>query len=154
MGVLNAGTSRNVIPDHALLQFETRGENSTINDFMIERSKAIIQASADIYDVEYRIECVGYADSIVADPIFAHELANIAKESGIYSNVQEYGLMNASEDCSAFINRVVSRGGKATYLLFGSNLTSAHHTAEFDFDERSMTDAAAFLSILALKYTK
>lgn len=154
VGVLNAGTSRNVIPDHALLQFETRGENSTINDYMIERSKAIIQASADIYDVEYRIECVGYADSIAPDPIFAREIAEIAKESSIYSSVSEYGLMNASEDCSAFINRVVSRGGKATYLLFGSHLASAHHTAEFDFDEKSMTDAAAFLSILALKYTK
>ena len=152
VGVLNAGTSRNVIADHALLQFETRGENSSINEFMIERSKAIIKASADIYDVEYKIECVGYADSIDPDQIFAHEVADIAKESGIYSSVQEYGLMNASEDCSAFINRVVSRGGKATYLLFGSELASAHHTAEFDFDEGSMTDAAAFLSVLALKY--
>jgi aminobenzoyl-glutamate utilization protein A len=62
--------------------------------------------------------------------------------------------MNASEDCTAFMNRVVSRGGKATYMMFGSNLASNHHTPEFDFDEQTMTDASAFFAILALKYAK
>lgn len=152
VGVLNAGTGRNVIPDHALLLFETRGENSEINGFMVERAEAIIKASAEIYGVDFRMQCVGRADSIVPDPIFAHEIALIAKDSSIYSEVHEYGIMSASEDCSEFINRVVSHGGKATYLLFGSKLASAHHTSEFDFDEKTMTDAVAFLSILALKY--
>ncbi len=152
VGVLNAGTSRNIIPDHAVLRFETRGENSEINNFMIKRAEAVIKSSACIYDVDAKTECVGRADSFVPDPEFAREIAQLAKESGIYSEVHEYGEMNASEDCSEFMNRVVSRGGKASYFLYGTNLASAHHTSEFDFDEKTMTDAVAFLSVLAIKY--
>ena len=62
--------------------------------------------------------------------------------------------MNASEDCTAFMNRVISKGGKATYMMFGSDLVSNHHTPEFDFDEQAMTDSAAFLTIIAIKYAK
>ena len=60
--------------------------------------------------------------------------------------------MNASEDCTAFMNRVTERGGKATYMMFGSDLASQHHTPEFDFDEKTMTDAVALLAIIAAKY--
>ena len=107
-----------------------------------------------MYDVDYKLECVGDAESFVSADNFDEEIAEIALHSQIYNKVETKGSMNASEDCTAFMNRVVSRGGKATYMMFGSDLASQHHTPTFDFDEQSLTDAAAFLAILALKYAK
>lgn len=152
VGVIQGGSSRNVIPDYAQIQFETRGETNEINNYMKARAETIVSSSACMHDVEYALRCVGQADAFDPDGTFACEIADIASETGIYNEVFEYGAMNASEDCSAFMNRVVSCGGKASYFMYGTNLTSAHHTPEFDFDEDTMTDAAAFLAVLALKY--
>ena len=154
VGVISGGSGRNVIPSYAQIQFETRGENSKINDFMKSRAKTIIESSALMYDVEYSIKCVGDAESFEIKDDFGTEIAAEACQSGIFDNVQEKGSMNASEDCTAFMNRVESRGGKATYMMLGTDLKSNHHTPEFDFDEQTLTDAAAFFAILAVKYAK
>lgn len=152
VGVLNAGSGRNIIPEHALLQFELRGENESVIEYMKERSAAIIRSAADIYAVDHCMDCVGASGTFLPDPGLAHELAMIAEESGIFSEVYEYGEMKASEDCTELMNRVVCSGGKATYFLFGSALSAPHHTPRFDFDEKTLTDAAAFLAMLAVKY--
>ena len=152
VGVISGGSGRNVIPSYAQIQFETRGENSNINNFMKERARTIVDASALMFDVDYKLECVGDAESFVITDNFDEELAALALETRIYDKVETKGSMNASEDCTAFMNRVESHGGKATYMMFGSNLASQHHTPTFDFDEQTLTDAAAFLAITALKY--
>lgn len=154
VGVISAGSGRNVIPSSAQIQFETRGESAEINEYMRSRAKTIVQASALAYDVEYKLECVGDADSFFIQDKFGDEIAVEACNSLIFESVNTKGNMNASEDCTAFMNQVVSRGGKATYMMFGSDLASNHHTSEFDFDEQTLTDAAAFLTIIALKYAK
>ena len=154
VGVISGGSGRNVIPSYAQIQFETRGENSNINDFMKERARTIVEASALMYDVDYKLECVGDAESFVISDNFDEEIAELALETQIYDRVETRGSMNASEDCTAFMNRVASHGGKATYMMFGSNLASQHHTPTFDFDEQTLTDTAAFLAITALKYAR
>ncbi len=154
VGVISGGTGRNVVPSYAQLQFETRGETNEINEYMKKRAESIIAASALAFDVDFKLECVGDAQTFDNDDDFALEIANLARESMIYDFVTDTGNMNASEDCTAFMNRVVARGGKATYMLFGSDLASNHHTPEFDFDEQTLTDTAAFLTIIALKYAK
>jgi metal-dependent amidase/aminoacylase/carboxypeptidase family protein len=50
------------------------------------------------------------------------------------------------------MSRVCELGGKSTYLLIGSDLADKHHTPDFDFDEDSLTSAAAVYAILAIKY--
>lgn len=152
VGVISGGSGRNVIPSSAQIQFETRGETSEINEYMKSRAKTIVEASALAYDVDYTLECVGDAESFSIHDDFGDEIAAEACNSPIFDIVETKGNMNASEDCTAFMNRVESHGGKATYMMFGSDLASNHHTPLFDFDEQTMTDAAAFLAIIALKY--
>ncbi len=154
VGVISGGSGRNVIPSFAQIQFETRGETSEINEYMKSRAETIVEASALMYDVEYKLECVGDAECFSVQDDFGEEIAAEALNCRIFDNVGVKGNMNASEDCTAFMNRVISRGGKATYMMFGADLVSNHHTPEFDFDEQTMTDTAAFLTILALKYAK
>lgn len=152
VGVISGGSVRNVIPSYARIQFETRGINSTVNDYMKNRAEAIVAASAMMYDVESTLNCVGNAESFEPDVDFGEEIAEFAKATDIFPDVRNVGSMNASEDCTAFMNRVISRGGKATYMMFGSDLASQHHTPEFDFDENVLPDAVALLALLAIKY--
>ena len=154
VGVISGGSGRNVIPSYAQIQFETRGETSEINKYMKSRAKTIVEATALAYDVDYKLECVGDAESFSIQDEFGDEIAAEASKSLIFKSVAVKGNMNASEDCTAFMNRVISKGGKATYMMFGSDLVSNHHTPEFDFDEQAMTDSAAFLTIIAIKYAK
>jgi len=154
VGVISGGTGRNVIPSSAQIQFETRGESSEINEYMKLRAQTIVEASALAYDVDYKLECVGDAEGFLINNNFGEDLAVDAQNCHIFDLVKTGGNMNASEDCTAFMNRVESRGGKATYMMFGSDLISNHHTPEFNFDEQTMTDAAALFAIIALKYAK
>ena len=119
---------------------------------MKNRAEAIVAASAMMFDVESTLSCVGNAESFEPDVDFGEEIAEFAKDTDIFPDVRNVGSMNASEDCTAFMNRVISRGGKATYMMFGSDLASQHHTPEFDFDENVLPDAVALLALLAIKY--
>lgn len=153
VGVINGGSGRNVIPDHAIIKFETRGQTQKINDYMIDSAKRIISSAAMMYNVKSEISCVGKARSFVLfDRDFAAEIKAEAGEVKLFDQVNDYADLNASEDCTAFMTRVCERGGKATYLLFGTNLANKHHTPNFDFDENALTSAVAFYAYLAMKY--
>ena len=152
VGVINGGSSRNVIPDHALIRFETRGETQKINEYMVGRAEQIVSASASMYNVGSRLACVGRARSFeLFDEDFAARLFDLANDFNIFDEVNRYADMNASEDCTSFMTRVCEHGGKAAYMLIGSDLADKHHTPDFDFDEDSMTTAAAFYAYLAFK---
>ena len=152
VGVLNAGTGMNVIPDRAEMRFETRGATTEINDFMEAEARCILLAAAAMYGVEVTITRVGYASSFEADPDFAEEICLFAKESGLYRRVDSYMSMNASEDCTTFLNRVADRGGKGIYMMYGTELAAGHHNDKFDFDESVIPRTAEFLFALALRY--
>lgn len=152
VGVISGGSGRNVIPEYAKIMFETRGETDHINSYMVERAKSIIKASADIYGVESDMRCVGHASSFKPDLDFSNEIYSIAKESSIFDNIVLKADMNASEDCTAFMNRVIDNGGKASFFMFGTDLASPHHTPEFDINEDSLVDAVAMLAVLAIKF--
>lgn len=59
VGVLNAGTGRNVVPDIASMKIETRGGNTEINEFMVKEARRMLQAAADLYDVKVDISLAG-----------------------------------------------------------------------------------------------
>ena len=153
VGVINGGSGRNVIPDHAVIKFETRGQTQKINDYMIDCAERIISSAALMYNVKSEIVCVGRARSFeLFDESFASEIKELANEAGVFDQVNDYADLNASEDCTSFMTRVCERGGKATYLLLGTDLADKHHTPNFDFDESSLTSAVAFYACLAMKF--
>lgn len=153
VGVINGGSGRNVIPDHAVIKFETRGQTQKINDYMIDCAERIISSAALMYNVKSEIVCVGRARSFeLFDESFASKIKELANEAGVFDQVNDYADLNASEDCTSFMTRVCERGGKATYLLLGTDLADKHHTPNFDFDESSLTAAVAFYAYLAMKF--
>ena len=151
VGVLRAGTGRNVIPDTALIQFETRGETTAINEFMAAEAKRMVRAAADMYGVDVQMKEMGSAASCRCSRDMGEEICAYVKQLGCYENVLLEQAVSGSEDCSCFMSRVQEHGGKAVYMLYGTEEASGHHTSEFDFNEDVLPVSAATLAEL-VKY--
>lgn len=149
VGVLDAGTGRNVLPDRAVIKLETRGGNTEVNEFMVSEAKRMLKASADLYNVEVAIDEVGGAPSCSLDEEMGREVYDLATVSGKFAEVVPKVNLGASEDCSYFMERVQRQGGKAVYMMFGSVLKAGHHNSAFDFNEDCLPKSVAFLTVLA-----
>jgi aminobenzoyl-glutamate utilization protein A len=150
VGVLQAGTGRNVIPASALIQLETRGATSSINQFMSQEAFRIINSAASMYGVTVEITEMGGAAGCSSSPGLADNLAAIAKRTGIFAEIVSDCDFGASEDCSYFMERVQERGGQAAYILIGTDLAAGHHDSLFDFDEQALAKASYCLSTAAI----
>lgn len=148
VGVLRAGTGRNVLPDVGMLKFETRGSTTEINDYMVTEAKRMIKSAASMYDVKVKMEAVGGADSCNSSPVMGHEIYEIFKKNKLFDTVQETIHMGGSEDCSYFMKRVQDKGGQAVYMMYGTPIAAGHHNRSFDFNEGVLTKAAGALTLL------
>ena len=149
VGVLEAGTGRNVTADKALLKLETRGATSAINEFMETEAKRVIEAAAAMYGVEVSVAKVGGAAGGSNPPELAAFVAKRAKELGVFSKIVNDCDFGASEDFAYFMERVQSHGGQAAYLMVGADLAAGHHDSHFNFDENALPNAAKILACTA-----
>ena len=153
VGVLNAGTGRNVVPDIASLKLETRGFTTEINNFMVSEARRMLQACADMYDVELKVSMAGGAPACLADAELGHEVAELAKAKCHYEEVSEYVDMGGSEDCGYFMERVQQKGGRALYMMYGTKIAAGHHNSHFDFNEEVLWKAAALATEVAIHFS-
>lgn len=146
VGVLQAGSGRNVIPSNALIKLETRGATSEINNFVAEEAIRIIKSAGTMYNVGVDLKRMGGAAGCNSSPILVEKLRNTIERLGIFSDVKDNCNFGASEDCSYFMERVQENGGQAAYVLIGADLVSGHHDSRFDFDEKALGLATQLLS--------
>lgn len=150
VGVLNAGSGRNIIPGTAEMKVETRGVTTEINTYMLEKTKSIIKGSAEMYTIEYTIEVVGEAKTSNSN----EQLKNYIE--GAISAIPEVNRVHSdapfpigSEDATFMMNKVQENNGLASYMIFGTTLTAGHHNERFDIDETVMKIAVkSFVEIL------
>lgn len=136
VGKLVAGSGRNVIGDKALLQLETRGISTEVNEYVAAEAKRIIKAAADMYGVKVEISQAGGAAGAENSAALADALTAHARELGIFNEIVEEPIdFGGSEDCSYFMQKVQNNGGQAVYLNIGAKLAAGHHDAHFTFDE-------------------
>ena len=154
VGVFESGTGRNVTPDVAVLKLETRGATTEINDYMIERSKTIIKGAAEMHDCTFEITKQGETPAGRISDDLAHEVQAIVEPLGIFKEVPFDYSGGGSEDCAYFLNRVIERGGRATYMVVGSAIKAPHHNPLFDIDEEDMLNGIVALGTIAAHYLK
>ncbi|WP_143179992.1 amidohydrolase [Anaerococcus urinomassiliensis] len=136
VGTFNAGSGRNIVPNHAELKMEIRGENEDIIEYLKVGVERIVKGSAISYDCDYDIKLVGAAPSLLAyDEDFKVNLINYYKEKG-YSLVD--GGIYGSEDVAYFLNQVSKNNGKAMHFILGTNHKAGHHNEKFDIVEDDM----------------
>jgi aminobenzoyl-glutamate utilization protein A len=138
VGVLEGGTASNIIPDHAKMIIETRASDEEINKDLEKRVKSIIKHSAEMHDLNYEIKVTGEATTIYSDSELVNLVLEEARKISGFSLFQEIGDFGGSDDGSFLIRRVQERGGKATYMLIGSPMSTRRHSPNFDVDERTL----------------
>ncbi|MCE0490263.1 amidohydrolase [Pantoea sp. Mb-10] len=151
VGVLQAGSGRNVVADCALMKVETRGANNQVNDDIYQQAQRVIAGAAAMYGVEHAITLMGGARSCAPSPAWVAFIHQQAAALGLFRSVVDTKAQAAgSEDATYMMERVQQRGGQASYVIFGCDLAAGHHNARFDFDETVMAAAVQTLATLAL----
>lgn len=136
VGTFNAGSGRNIVPNHAELKMEIRGENEDIIEYLKEGVERIVKGSALSYDCDYAIKLVGAAPSLLAyDEVFKENLINYYKDKGY--KLAEGGIYG-SEDVAYFLNKVSKNSGKAMHFILGTDHKAGHHNEKFDIVEADM----------------
>lgn len=151
VGRLTAGAGRNVIADRALLEIETRGATTAIDDYMCERAEQVIAGAALAQGVGYELACVGRAVECASSPVWVSRIAAlIADVPGVDRIIDHDASPRGSEDATALMARVRERGGEAAYMIFGADRPAGHHQPNFDFDESVLAVAVRALARIAL----
>lgn len=138
VGILHAGSGRNIIPSIAEMQLEIRGETTEINGFYEEQVKHIINGAAAMYNIAVNIEKVGSAISVPSDVKLAQTLAKAARKTRIEEVIEYRDFKAGSEDATFLMQKVQQNGGQACYSIIGTNLAAGHHHERFDIEEDDM----------------
>lgn len=165
VGRLTAGTGRNVICPSAKLVIETRGENSTLSDYMYDKAVNVIKHSAEMYGCTYKINKMGSAPSGSSNPELTKQVQECISETGDYTFLPGIKL-GGSEDFTYMSEKVEQHGGKAVNVGFGADKNGVsyndkdksralkQHTSHFDFDETVLRDIIVALSYIYAKLTE
>src|SRR5699024_7769652 len=146
VGVLKAGTAKNIVPSQARMEIETRGSNEELNQMLMSKVNNVIKGSAKTFDVEYEIMQAGGAPAYDShDDEFINLVYEYLKDE---FKIKLAPSLGGSEDVTYMMNRVEENGGKSIHFIFGSDLKAAHHNNKFDFDEDTLP-----MAFKALKQT-
>ncbi|PAB59582.1 amidohydrolase [Anaeromicrobium sediminis] len=155
VGKLVSGSGRNVIPSEAYMEIETRGSSSKLNKYMEEKTIKILKSCAHMYDVELTIKEMGSAENEYSDEEAIERVKFAAQKIKSLREIIDRPVgFGGSEDFSYMMKKVHKNGGKATYILFGSDIKGPHHNGKFDFDEKDMINAVKVFSVLAYDILK
>ena len=127
VGVMQAGSGRNVVPADALLKVETRGESEAINQYVFERSQAVITGAAALYGVTAGVNLMGQRPPAPL-PGSGRLSARAGKPvPGVTQAIDKVKAPAGSEDATLMMARVQQNGGMASYMVFGTELSAGHH---------------------------
>ena len=133
VGVLRAGTARNITPQAAHMECEVRGTTHEANEYMFARAKEVIEGCAAACGVSCRITRAGAATTLTT----TQEALRVMEEAGRAvpgARVTFSRGAVASEDCTLLMRRVFERGGNPGYFCFGCR-HKGHHRPDFDIQD-------------------
>ena len=145
-GKVGGGTATNVVPDHAWIEGEVRGDRTELMEWTDERVERAVRAAAEMHDCSVEFERTARAPSAESDAALAAVVASVADDAPGVSRVLDRDDLGGSEDVSYLMQRVQERGGLASYVCVGTDHPTGHHTPTFDVDERSIEVGVKMLS--------
>ena len=149
VGVLHAGTGRNVVPSKAVMKVETRGLTTALNEYVYGRAMDIVEGAAVMYGVELSVAKMGEAVDAFSDKELVDLVAEKALSVPGIEKLAPSVSLGGSEDVSWMMRAVQQHGGKAVYFVLGSDIAAGHHNEFFDVDERVLSYGAALFADLA-----
>ena len=145
-GRVEGGSASNVIAEEVLLDGEVRGETTALMEYMRTELERELYAAAELHECDVVIRRISESIRVDGDPTLATLTAAVAREVPAVETVVPEAPLGASEDVTFLMERVHERGGKAVYLIIGTDHPTSHHTPTFDIDERSLDIAVELLT--------
>ena len=145
VGVLRAGEGRNVVPPHALMKIETRGENGEIASYAYERAVQSLKGAAQMYGAELAIKKQGETITAESDEKLAKLVSDEALSVSGVAKAELYRKMPGSDDACWLMREAQKSGGLATYICVGADTPAGHHNGAFDLDEAALPIALELL---------
>ncbi len=150
VGLLQAGTASNVIPDDARLEGTLRSFSPEVRELLKERTAEVIAHAAQSNGCRSEFELKSGYPATVNDPAAVETVRRLAAPVFGEENVIAPQPMAPAEDFSYFLQE---RPG--AFILVGAGnrqrgITAPHHSPEFDIDESVLPRGAELLTRLAL----
>lgn len=145
VGVLYAGEGRNVVPPHALMKIETRGENNEVAAYAYERAVQSLKGAAQMYGAELSIKKQGETITAESDEKLARIVADEALSIPGVTKTELLRRMPGSDDACWLMRETQKSGGLAAYVCIGADTAAGHHNGAFDLDEASLPIALEVL---------
>ncbi|MFC6823738.1 amidohydrolase [Halopelagius fulvigenes] len=146
VGVAEAGTASNVIAEEATIHGEARGETTELMEYMKEKLRDTLTTAGEMHGCEAEVNVVSESPRVDSDPELAAVVADAARDASGVDSVLESADFGASEDATFLMRRAKEEGGRATYLVVGTDHPTSHHTPTFDVDERSLEHGVEVLT--------
>ena len=151
IGKIFGGEARNIIAPNASLEMEIRALDNQAHENLKEELEKLINSIAQQYNARFDIEIVGTSPLGNSDPELANKVIEAAKSIPVFHKKIEIGeSFGASDDAAVWMNRVQSKGGKATYFGIGTPTGGGHHTEDFDIDEKIIPATVELLASIFL----
>lgn len=149
VGVLEGGTASNIIPQYAKMIVETRAVDADVNKDLEGRVRSIIEHSAAMYGLEYRIEVIGESSTADCDQELVDLVLEEARHVDGFHSFRPSRALGGGEDATFLMRRVQELGGKATYMMIGTPIAAPHHHHQFDICEDVLPMAVELLERVA-----
>ena len=151
VGLLTAGTGRNVIPAQATLKAETRGSTSEIAQDIYRHAMDSIEGAARMYGCTYEVTKMGGAASAQSDESLRQVVEQVVRDSlGMEPDTLRQDL-GGSEDFTYMMRTVQEHGGKAMHMFLGTRRWGSAHNEWFDFGEDVLVFSAKIFASCALR---
>lgn len=138
VGTFHGGSGRNVVPDKAVIQIETRGKTTEIERTVYARAMESIEGAAKMFGCTVTTSIKGSAASADSnwelEPYINRAQARLPE---ITTYIPEAGF-TGSEDATYLMAKVQEHGGLATYMGVGADIAAPHHNGRFTFDENAL----------------
>jgi len=135
VGEIHAGVCANTIAPNAFIRVEYRGENNQIAKYGRNRVMTIIESAASMYDLKYNVIDFGEVPTAKSDREVMDFVKKSAEKIDWFKKIYYIGNVGGTDDATVMMKAVQDKGGKATYLGLGTDVTEPVHNAKFDFDE-------------------
>ncbi len=145
-GQVGGGTATNIIPEHAYIEGEVRGETTELKDYMKERADRVLENAAEMHGCSVELSAEGEAPSAESDEGVVEIVHDVSTQTRGVENPIRRDSLGGSEDATYLMQEVQQNGGLAAYVGVGTDHPGGHHTSTFDVDEDSLPIAVDLLS--------
>ena len=112
-----------MIPAHARLQMEVRGETEEVNGYMRDYVYDIFSGVDKAYRVKSTVTMAGESTTLLQSPELFDKVEEVMKTVPNTTMLPRIHAPSGSEDCACFIRRVIQKGGQAASSFGAATIT-------------------------------